>query len=176
MRRIILIAMLVGCGSDDDTSSGPISEAAAEAPCTQLCERDVECEGDVLEDCVGDCVVDLAGWARTDAVTTIYSCISQLECDADEEAECGPTVAPLDVHRAYEDRCRVTLGTCLESSELDSLCEVDYIEDADGDAGVMRFLAPIVVEAMTACLVDDASCDDQLACIDDVFEQYGVSF
>ncbi|MEJ7602962.1 MAG: hypothetical protein WKG01_34055 [Kofleriaceae bacterium] len=167
-RRWILVA--VGCGGDPDT--GPVSASDVEEACTQFCERETVCEGPD-DECVGRCVADQSPWMRTDAVQTLYACIAALDCDAREEAECGGTVAPLAVHRAYEANCRAAMPTCVEARFLETLCEVDYVADAPGEAGFVRLLAPVVVEALDACF-DGATCDDRLRGLTGAFDHYGL--
>ena len=174
--RLVLLVVMAGCGGGggDNENTGPISEADAEVACTQICEREVVCEDEILDECVVDCVDELSGWARTDAIDAIYSCVAGLACDLDEEDSCGAAAQPLAIHRAYEDRCRATMADCLEPREINSLCEVDFVVDAPGDAGFMRFFAPVLIEAMDACF-DGEACLDRLTCLQDVIDEFGVS-
>ena len=173
--RFLVLVVIVGCGGGGGGgNTGPISEADAERACTGMCEREVVCEDDILDECVADCVDELSGWARTDAIEAIYGCVAELTCDIDEEDTCGPAAQPLAIHRAYEDHCRQGMADCLEPREINSLCEVDFEADAPGDAGFMRFFAPVLIEAMDACF-GGAVCEDRLRCLQDVVDAFGVS-
>jgi hypothetical protein len=81
---------LVACGggSGGGSGTGAIGQAEGEELCTIDCQKDIDCglESD-LASCVQSCTEDFVGWARADAVRTIFNCVAELPCGAGDDTE-----------------------------------------------------------------------------------------
>lgn len=170
MRSWLALIVLVGCGSDKPGSE-PITPGEAEGLCTKSCGYDVDCQGDDLDACITDCVDEVGTWARHDAIATVSECRDSLTCDDDTEI-CLERVKPLAFHRQFEEACRAGLDGC-ETVDLDTDCAVEYSAQGD-DIGYYRFMSEPVIDELTACF-GEADCDAKLACMDAVYETYGIA-
>ncbi len=176
MRKLVIAMMVAaacGGGSGGSLGTGPITQAEAEEVCTADCQREIDCGNEQeLAACVTNCTQDMVGWARADAVDTIFSCTAALGCDASDD-ECLDDVLPLPIHEEWEAACRSDLGGCLEPTEIEGVCEVSPV--GDSDAGFVRFIAPEIVEDMIDCLAGPA-CEERLGCLENVFATHNIDF
>ena len=163
-----------GSGGGSVFGTGPITDAQAEEVCTADCQHDIDCGSTQdLATCVTDCKQEMVGWARADAVDTIFDCQIANACDAGDD-ECLDLVQPLAIHNQWETECRANLGECAPTPEdLDGICSAT--STGDGDAGFIRFIAPPVIEEMLDCLPLPA-CDARLDCLQGVFQSHNIDF
>jgi hypothetical protein len=174
--RITLLSLLLpitftaACGDPD---SGPITAAAAEAPCRTLCERDLACsdDGPDVDACTAGCVDDIAGWARTDAVEGYADCVADASCSDEEWLDCLLGCEPLDAHAAYEAGCREALAGCRDPENIDELCEVT---PGPANGGLLCLITPEVVDEMTACFDGGPACEAAIDCVDEVIAAAGI--
>ena len=84
MRTHLALAFVLaacGGGSGGGLGTGPIEQAEAEELCRADCQRDIDCGEEFdLESCTARCADDVVGWARADAVQTIFECTAALAC------------------------------------------------------------------------------------------------
>ena len=170
-----MVLFVVGCGgSGGSLGSDAISQSDAEGFCTPDCQQQIDCGTETdLASCVSGCTADMVGWARADAVETVFECTAALACGADDDP-CLLEVQPLAVHDEWETACRANLGTCLEPQDVEALCEVTGSVETD-DLGFVRFIAPDIVEEMIDCL-DGSACGTQLGCVEAVFANHNIDF
>lgn len=168
MRRALLALLIAACGGSVDSRLATPDQIGAD--CDRSCEYDAACLGADPDACAATCAAQLGTWVRADALETYATCRGALACEADETA-CLAAVKPLAIHRAYEATCREQLATC--DVDLEATCAVEF--HAQGDAGILRFAADEVMDALLACL-DEAACAARLGCEQGVFAQYGISF
>lgn len=168
-------ATLAACGGDP--GSGLVSASDAEDGCRRDCEHRLECTPDpqeTVESCTDDCVSDVVGWVRADAFEDIIDCSTGLACGVSDDdclSECDPT----DAHEEYEARCRAVFASCLDSEELESLCETTPMPGVDADdIGYFCLITPSIVDELTACLPEAAVCETALECLQAVLTANGI--
>ncbi|MCA9676311.1 MAG: hypothetical protein KC464_14835 [Myxococcales bacterium] len=169
-----VVTTLAACGGP---GSDAVTAAEAEAPCRTGCAHQDACNPDGTESvdaCVADCVDTFAGWMREDALTELADCAAATACDASDDA-CLLACEPTSAHVAYEARCRAVLGGCLDATELAVRCEVTPMP-SPADAGFLCYVAPAIIEEMTACFGDGAACTDAAACLDEIVGRHGIAF
>lgn len=143
--------------------------ASAQGPCGQICEADIRCGSmDTQAACVTDCVNEVDGWVRQDALETIADCLSGLACTADDD-QCLAMVPALQEHRDWAAACNAKLAPC-DGFDAD-FCSID---PGSGDEGFIRVFAPVVMREMTACLTDNNACTIYATCLEAVFTKYGI--
>lgn len=164
---MLAAALATACGGPDTSA---ITAAEAEAPCEDLCVRDLECQGagESLADCTAECVGELAGWVRQDGFEDFVACATELTCAMDSEM-CLDEIEPLGIHREWEEQCRAQLGTCPDFDA--EACDVD----ASGESGLFRLIAPEIMGEMVECL-EAADCEARFVCLQNVFEANGIDF
>lgn len=172
-KAVLLALVVAACGG---SNTGPISTETAEGACGDICQHDLACDAtstQTLEQCTADCVGDVAGAYREDAVLAIASCLTELACTADDDAclaECEPTSS----HDRYEERCRERGAECgATPDQLDGLCEVTPMPASSGDDGLLCLLVPAVVDDLRACF-DEPDCATLETCFDRVLAAHGV--
>lgn len=172
---VLAVCLLAACGGDSP-GTGPVSPADAEAGCSAMCQRDIDCgnETDPLAVCTADCVADTGDWLRADAFEAITDCIAALACGASDDPcleECVPTAA----HTSYETACRERFAACVETpSQLDGLCEVTPSQ-ASGD-GENCLITPAIMSELTDCFAAGADCATMQNCLLAVAETHGLDF
>ena len=85
------ICVVAACAGDD--GNGPDTTDYVQVNCRRICEHQETCEpgGESLEDCTMECVAELGGWIRIDALAAIVDCTTAQQCDMGDEpclAEC----------------------------------------------------------------------------------------
>lgn len=172
----ILISVAAACGGGGSGGGAPITEDQARSICTPDCQREIDCGNttDDLATCTQKCLDDMVGWARVDAVETIFDCRSALACGASDDG-CVLEVQPLAIHQQWEDKCRVQLATCVSTpADLEGLCEVSP-DPANDNIGFFRFVAPAIMTELIACL-DGADCTARMTCVTDTLAAHGIDF
>jgi len=169
-----VMAIVVAC-SGGGASTAPATYDSALGPCRADCEQRITCNPeitDTVEQCAMECANEIAGWVRDDVVQSFFECAAALPCDVSDD-QCLDDIQPLAVHRRYEMECRAAMASCFvdDPVELDGMCDVD--PGGEGDQGIIRILAPVVVEAMIDCFMA-TTCETRVTCIDRVLVQYGV--
>jgi hypothetical protein len=171
----LAVTLAAACGGGPGTAA--VTPSDAEDYCRRSCQHDVTCDPNstqTVEQCTTDCVGELAGWARADALDAFTSCIAALECTASDDTCTRTSCSPTATHDQYETRCRELFGAC-GVTDLDALCETDPATvDGGGDAGLVCYIAPAIVEELIACMGPQANCDSALSCMLAVFDSHGI--
>jgi len=170
MRRWLPLALAIAAGCSDAPGRGPITSSEARDECTKSCEYEVDCLAEDQQVCVDDCVTEVVGWARHDAIATLSSCRAGLTCDEDTSS-CLEKVKPVDFHRKFQDACRAGLDGCA-SIDIDVDCAIEYSPDSD-DIGYFRFMSEPVIDELIGCF-DGADCQARLDCMEAVYAERGI--
>jgi hypothetical protein len=166
--RIVLLVALVGCGSDPDPTTA-VSVETARSLCQPICERDVECSGNVLEDCLDGCSAGYGPWVRHDALVKIAQCAASLVCGS-SDVICHNTIAPLAEHLEWQEACRAGLD-CASTDDMRRLCEVEVVTDPLGH--LMRLTGTDIIAELTECLVLE-TCPQRISCVGQVENDRGL--
>lgn len=166
-----MILMACGGGNGGGLGSDAITAAEAEPFCAADCQRDFDCgDGTDVATCTSSCVAETAGWARGDAVETIFDCFAGLACGENDD-QCALLVEPLAIHNEWETGCRAQLTACFtEPADAEVFCEVSPGGD---EIGFFRFVAPEIISEMITCL-DGADCTARQTCLSGVFEAHNL--
>lgn len=175
MKKVLLVFLAAcGGGQGGGLGTGPISQAQAESECQAVCQKDIDCGVETdLASCVARCAQDFVGWARGDAVSTIFDCVLAAPCGT-SDGECLGDVLPLAIHEQWEAGCRSELAACLDPQQIDFACEVSP-SPLDEEIGIFRFIAPAIMEDIIACL-DAPDCEARLTCVENVLETNNINF
>lgn len=188
-RTSLLIALslcvLVACfgGGDDDVAgpdAGPLTDDDIRAVCEISCEKQVRC-GNTTDQaaCENQCFTEgqsAGDWMRADGVLAVVQCQADLACDAGDELEaCFGACEPTSAHTRFESACQEAMAGCWEPAELAANCTTHHI-DGVSDSGLMCLVLPSIMDEMTACMTDSASCDAALTCTQGVFERHMINF
>ena len=128
--------------------------------------------------CESECFAEgqtASTWMRADGVLAVVECQSELPCQSEELESCFGACQPTASHTRFEAACRQTMAPCWDPEQLNNNCSVRHIEGVS-DSGFICLVLPAIMDEMTACMNDSASCDAANICVQDVFDRHMINF